>query len=47
VEQNVYQALKVSRHAYVMKTGQIAMEGSGEELIADPDVQNAYLGTLE
>lgn len=47
VEQNIYQALKISRHAYVMKTGRIAMEGSGEELLADPDVQNAYLGSLE
>jgi branched-chain amino acid transport system ATP-binding protein len=47
VEQNVYQALKISHHAYVMKTGRIALEGSGEELLANPDVQNAYLGTLE
>jgi len=47
VEQNVYQALKISHHAYVMKTGEIALEGSGEQLLANPDVQNAYLGTLE
>jgi branched-chain amino acid transport system ATP-binding protein len=47
VEQNVYQALKISHHAYVMKTGKIALDGSGEELLANPDVQNAYLGTLE
>jgi branched-chain amino acid transport system ATP-binding protein len=47
VEQNVYQALKISKRAYVMKTGKIAMEGSGEQLLADPDVQNAYLGTVE
>jgi branched-chain amino acid transport system ATP-binding protein len=47
VEQNIYQALKISQHAYVMKTGQIALEGSGEQLLADPDVQNAYLGSLE
>jgi hypothetical protein len=30
-----------------MKTGKIALDGSGEELLANPDVQNAYLGTLE
>jgi ABC-type branched-subunit amino acid transport system ATPase component len=30
-----------------MKTGKIALEGSGEQLLADPDVQNAYLGSLE
>ena len=47
VEQNIYQALKVSHRAYVMKTGKIALEGPGEQLLADPDVQNAYLGTLE
>jgi branched-chain amino acid transport system ATP-binding protein len=47
VEQNVYQALRISHHAYVMKTGKIALDGSGEELLANPDVQNAYLGTLE
>jgi branched-chain amino acid transport system ATP-binding protein len=47
VEQNIYQALKISHRAYVMKTGRIAMEGSGEDLLANPDVQNAYLGTLE
>ena len=47
VEQNIYQALKISHHAYVMKTGKIALEGSGEQLLADPDVQNAYLGSLE
>jgi len=47
VEQNIYQALKISQHAYVMKTGQIALEGSGEQLLANPDVQNAYLGSLE
>jgi branched-chain amino acid transport system ATP-binding protein len=47
VEQNIYQALKISHHAYVMKTGRIAMEGSGEDLLSNPDVQNAYLGSLE
>jgi branched-chain amino acid transport system ATP-binding protein len=47
VEQNIYQALKISDRAYVMKTGKVAMEGTGEELLADPDVQNAYLGSLE
>lgn len=47
VEQNVYQALKVCHYAYVMKTGKIALEGSGEQLLDNPEVQNAYLGTLE
>jgi branched-chain amino acid transport system ATP-binding protein len=47
VEQNIYQALKISHRAYVMKTGRIAMEGTGEELLSNPDVQHAYLGSLE
>ncbi len=47
VEQNIYQALKISHYAYVMKTGVVALEGTGERLLSDPEVQNAYLGTLE
>jgi branched-chain amino acid transport system ATP-binding protein len=44
VEQNIHQALKIAHQAYVLKTGKIAMNGSGEELLADPDVQKAYIG---
>ena len=47
VEQNIHQALKIAHQAYVLKTGKIAMNGSGEELLADPDVQKAYMGILE
>ena len=47
VEQNIHQALKIAHHGYVLKTGKIAMNGSGEELLADPDVQKAYMGTLD
>jgi branched-chain amino acid transport system ATP-binding protein len=47
VEQNIHQALKIAHNAYVLKTGKIAMNGSGEELLANPDVQKAYMGTLE
>ena len=47
VEQNINQALKIAHQAYVLKTGKIAMNGSGEELLADPDVQKAYMGTLD
>jgi branched-chain amino acid transport system ATP-binding protein len=47
VEQNIYQALKISHYAYVMKTGKIALNGPGENLLADPEVQKAYMGTLE
>lgn len=44
VEQNIHQALRISHQAYVMKTGKIAMNGRGEDLLADPEVQKAYIG---
>jgi branched-chain amino acid transport system ATP-binding protein len=47
VEQNIFQALKISHYTYVIKTGKIVLEGPGEELLSDPEVQNAYLGALE
>ena len=45
VEQNIYQALKIADRAYVIKNGEIVLTGEGEELLANPDVQNAYIGT--
>lgn len=47
VEQNIYQALKISHYAFVLKTGKIALRGRGDELMANPEVQKAYLGSLE
>lgn len=44
VEQNINQALKIAHQAYVLKTGKIAMNGRGSELLADPEVQKAYIG---
>ena len=44
VEQNIHQALKIAHQAYVLKTGKIAMNGRGDELLADPEVQKAYIG---
>jgi branched-chain amino acid transport system ATP-binding protein len=44
VEQNAYAALKVAHHAYVLEVGSIVLEGTGEELIADKRVCEAYLG---
>ena len=46
VEQNIHQALKISHYAFVLKTGKITMEGRGKELLADPEVQKAYMGVL-
>ena len=44
VEQNIHQALKIAHQGYVLKTGKVAMSGRGDELLADPEVQKAYLG---
>lgn len=44
VEQNARQALKISHRAYVLETGKIKLQGSGEELLGHPEVQSAYLG---
>ncbi|HEY8383055.1 MAG TPA: ABC transporter ATP-binding protein [Microvirga sp.] len=43
VEQNAYHALKLAHRGYVMVTGTITMSGTGRELLADPQVQAAYL----
>ncbi len=47
VEQNIHQALKIADYAFVLKTGELAMQGTGAELIADPEIQKAYMGVLE
>ena len=45
VEQNVRQALKIADHAYVLETGNIVLSGTGRELLVNPKVQDAYLGS--
>ena len=44
VEQNVRQALTVSRDAYVIETGRIVHSGSAADLMNDPKIKDAYLG---
>jgi branched-chain amino acid transport system ATP-binding protein len=44
VEQNVAASLRAARHAYVLENGRIALSGSGEALLADDRVRQAYLG---
>jgi branched-chain amino acid transport system ATP-binding protein len=44
VEQNVAVSLKISSHAYVLENGAIAMQGTGEALLHDDRVRQAYLG---
>jgi len=45
VEQNVRQALKIATHGYVIENGKIVLDGSGDELLHDPKVLAAYLGS--
>jgi len=45
VEQNVKQALKIAHRAYVLENGRIVLHGSGAELLTEPRVQEAYLGS--
>ena len=45
VEQMAKQALGVADRAYVLETGCITLEGSGRELLDNPKVKSAYLGT--
>lgn len=44
VEQNANMALKTADIAYVLETGQIVLKGSGAEVMANPQVREAYLG---
>lgn len=44
VEQNARAALQVADYAYVLETGEIALEGPSEKLIDDPKVVASYLG---
>jgi branched-chain amino acid transport system ATP-binding protein len=43
VEQNAFGALKLANRGYVMVNGNISMKGTGAELLANKDVQAAYL----
>jgi branched-chain amino acid transport system ATP-binding protein len=44
VEQNVAVSLKLASHAYVLENGRITLAGSGETLLGDDRVRQAYLG---
>jgi len=43
VEQNAFHALKLAHRAYVLAQGQVVLQGSGRELLANPEVRAAYL----
>lgn len=44
VEQNARAALKLASRGYVIEVGRVVMEDASEALLANPDVQAAYLG---
>lgn len=44
VEQNAKMALSIADRAYVIETGRIVMNGTGEELLNSEDIKKAYLG---
>jgi len=44
VEQNARAALKIAHRGYVLETGRIVLQGTSEELLANQDMQRAYLG---
>jgi len=45
VEQNVAAALGLARRAYVLEEGRIVAEGDSQQLLSQPQIQRAYLGT--
>lgn len=44
IEQNANAALRAAHHGYVMETGRITLQGTGEELLNEQAVRDAYLG---
>lgn len=44
VDQDVDAALTISTHAYVLEAGQVVLAGKAADLLADPRVQESYLG---
>jgi branched-chain amino acid transport system ATP-binding protein len=43
-EQNAHKALKCAHRGYVLGTGSITLSGTGQQLLNDPGVRQAYLG---
>jgi branched-chain amino acid transport system ATP-binding protein len=44
VEQNAQAALDIAHYAYVLENGRLVLEGSGQDLLSHPHLQQAYLG---
>lgn len=46
VEQNAREALRLSHYGYVLETGRVVHEGTGEALLDDTAIEKAYLGGM-
>ena len=44
VEQNTQQAFQIAHRGYVLENGRVVLQDTAERLLANPDVQRAYLG---
>ena len=44
IEQNANMALSIADRGYVLETGKIVLEGTGQELLTSESVKKAYLG---
>ena len=45
VEQNAKKSLGIADKAYVIENGRVSMTGTGKELLNNPEIASAYLGT--
>ena len=46
-EQNIFHALNLSRHGYLLENGKIVLEGSSADLLRNEHIKKNYLGDLE
>lgn len=46
IEQNLVKALGLADRGYVLETGHVALKGSSQELLVDPEVRRVYLGIV-
>ncbi|MNZ98390.1 High-affinity branched-chain amino acid transport ATP-binding protein LivF [compost metagenome] len=44
VEQNIVHTLRIAHRGYVLENGEVALSGTGQELLDNPHVKRAYLG---
>ena len=44
IEQNVVDSLRICHHAHVLEHGRLVLAGTGEEVLKDPAMRDAYLG---